>query len=499
MNNKYNYFFKKKDMIYYQYAYFCYKIIYVSSFIERVINVEKIAVKEIVEAVKGTLLAGNPETMIEYICIDSREAHDGGLFVPIIGEKVDAHKFIAQVFDQGAAGVFMSHGDIIDSERVHILVKDTVKALGDLAAYYRKKFDMPIVGITGSVGKTSTKEMISAALETGHTIMKTAGNQNSQIGVPLTLFRMEKNHELAVVEMGISEFGEMDNLVRFANPDVAVVTNIGEAHIAQFGKMENTMKEKLKIAANFTEKNCLFLNGDDELLRSAVKDMTCPVILYGLNEACDYRAENLHIQDGKNCFTMIYPEGREDIVIRQLGIHNVQNALVAMAVANHFGIKPEISKKGLENYEGVAMRQQMNHLERGIKVIDDTYNASPASVKSGMDVLKQLDNPGRKIAVLADILELGEASEKIHYDLGIDVAKFGIQMVVTVGEEMKVLARAIIDSGNGISVCSFDNNTDASEWLIKNIQDGDAVLVKGSRGMHEEEVVKALRDAFMKR
>ena len=458
---------------------------------------EILTIKEITEAVNGTLLAGNPDTAIEYICIDSREAHEGGLFVPIIGEKVDAHNFIAKLFEYGADAVFMAHGDVINPEKAHILVDNTVKALGDLGAYYRKKFAIPLVGITGSVGKTSTKEMISAALETGFKTMKTAGNQNSQIGVPLTLFRMEKGHEMAVVEMGISEYNEMDNLVRFANPDVAVVTNIGEAHIAQFGKMENTMKEKLKIAKNFTEKNRIFLNGDDPLLCEAAKTMQCPVTLYGTGLNCDYRAENVHIKDGKNCFTLVYPEGREEVVIQQLGLHNVLNALVAMAVAKHFGLEPAVSKKGLEDYAGVAMRQQINHLSRGIKVIDDTYNASPASVKSGLDVLTQLDNPGRKMAVLGDILELGENSEKIHYDLGTAVSKTAVQVVVTVGKEMKSLAKAIVDSGEGVAVCSFDNNADASAWLIENVSDGDAILVKGSRGMHEEEVVKALREAFV--
>lgn len=457
---------------------------------------EALTAGEIAKAVGGTLLAGNPETMIENICIDSRDAHEGSLFVPIIGEKVDAHKFIAQVLDNGAAGVFMSHGDVIDSSKVHILVENTVKAMGKLATYYRKKFDMPIVGITGSVGKTSTKEMISAALETGFKTMKTAGNQNSQIGVPLTLFRMEQGQEMAVVEMGISDYGEMENLARFVEPDVAVVTNIGEAHIAQFGKTENTMKEKLKIAMYFTEKNRIFLNGDDPLLRQAGKNMNCPVTLFGTDASCDYRAENIRIEDGKNCFTLVYPEGKEEVVIQQLGLHNVLNALVAMAVAKHFGIEPAVSKKGLANYEGVPMRQQINHLDRGIKVIDDTYNASPASVKSGIDVLLQLDNPGRKIAVLADILELGDLSWQCHYDLGTVVSEAAIQMVVTVGQEMKALAKAIIDSGKGIAVCSFDNNEEASGWLIQNVGDGDAILVKGSRGMHEEEVVKALRERF---
>lgn len=459
---------------------------------------EALTAGEIVKAVEGTLLAGNPETVIENICIDSREAHGGSLFVPIIGEKVDAHKFIAQVFDQGAAGVFMSHGDVVNPEKVHIFVEDTVKALGALGAYYRKKFQMPIVGITGSVGKTSTKEMISAALETKFNTMKTAGNQNSQIGVPLTLFRMEKEQQMAVVEMGISDYGEMENLARFVKPDVAVVTNIGEAHIAQFGRMENTMSEKLKIAMYFNEQNRIFLNGDDPLLRSAAASMKCPVTLFGTDPACDYRAENIRVEDGKNCFTLVYAGGREVVVIRQLGFHNVLNALVAVAVAEHFGIEPSESKKGLERYEGLAMRQQINHLDRGIKVIDDTYNASPASVKSGIDVLMQLDNPGRKIAVLADILELGDMSWQRHYDLGMEVSKFPLHMVVTVGQEMKALAKAMIDSGKGIAVCSFDTNAEAGEWLIHNLNDGDAVLVKGSRGMHEEEVVKALRESFSK-
>ena len=459
-------------------------------------EVEAMTAAEIVKAVDGTLLAGDPETVIENICIDSREAGDGSLFVPIIGEKVDAHKFIAQVLDNGAAGVFMSHGDVVDSRKVHIRVKDTVKALGDLAAHYRQKFQMPIVGITGSVGKTSTKEMISAALETGFHIMKTAGNQNSQIGVPLTLFRMEKGQELAVVEMGISEFGEMENLVRFVQPDVAVVTNIGEAHIARFGKKENTLKEKLKIAMNFTEKQRIFLNGDDPLLRRAAGKMKCPVTLFGTSEGCDYRAENIHIQDGKNCFTLVYPEGQEDVVIQQLGLHNVQNALVAIAVAGYFGIEPSTAQKGLTDYAGIPMRQQINHLAHGIKVIDDTYNASPASVKSGVDVLMQLDNPGRKIAVLGDILELGDVSWQCHYDTGTEIAEKNLQIIVTVGQEMKALAKAVIDSGAGIAVCSFDANKEAIQWLLENVSEGDAILVKGSRGMHEEEVVKALRERY---
>ena len=172
---------------------------------------------------------------------------------------------------------------------------------------------------------------------------------------------------------------------------------------------------------------------------------------------------------------------------------------MAIAVAKYFGIEPSVSREGLRNYEGIPMRQRINHLDRGIKVIDDSYNASPASVKSGVDVLMQLDNPGRKIAVLGDILELGDISWQCHYDTGTAIAGEQLQMVITVGQEMKALAKAIIDSGAGIAVCSFDTNKEAIDWLLENVSDGDAILVKGSRGMHEEEVVKALRDKFMRK
>lgn len=454
--------------------------------------------RTICEAVSGELLAGDPESIITDICIDSRQAGSGSLFAPIIGEKVDAHKFIAQVLAGDAAGTLMSHGDVTCPEKVHIKVPDTVKALGDLAAWYRRQFSMPVIGITGSVGKTSTKEMIAAALQVKYSILKTAGNQNSQIGVPLTLFRMEPSQKMAVIEMGISEYGEMENLVRFVRPDMAVVTNIGDAHIAQFGVRENTAREKLKIAMGFGGGQRLFLNGDDPLLRAAAPRQRekCRVILYGTGADCDYRAENIHIRDGKNCFTLVCPEGKEEIVIRQLGIHNVYNALVAIAVAAASGISPKEAKAGLASYEGIAMRQQINHLRDGIKVIDDTYNASPASVKSGVDVLMQLDNTGRKIAVLGDILELGELSGQRHHELGRDIADSGIDAVVTVGRETRSLAAGVKEKNDRVHVVSFMSNEEASAYLTGYIRPGDAVLVKGSRGMREEEVVAALRQAF---
>lgn len=459
-------------------------------------------VREIVEATGGKLLCGDPETVVTHVAIDSRQAGEGSLFVPIIGERVDAHKFIGQVFEQGAAATFTSHGEVVDETKPHILVENTEKALGAMSVYYKKQFDIPVVGITGSVGKTSTKEMIAAALGTRFEVLKTAGNQNSNIGVPLTLFRIEPQHEMAVIEMGISDFDEMSELADFVHPDVAVVTNIGVAHLGQFKKMENTMGEKLMIAKHFTEDNVLFLNGDNEMLKKA---FDCPEVkipkpaqlhYFGTDVNYDYHAENICIRDGKQCFTYVHGACSVEVAMLQLGIHNVYNAVVALAIAEHYGIDPETAKVGVEQYAGIAMRQQVNHLKDGIKVIDDTYNASPDSMISGTSVLMSLDNTGRKIACLADVLELGETSWQVHYDTGIAVAKQGIDVLVTVGEMAKAIAEGGKAENPALVTQSFEDNAAAIAYLKEALLPGDALLCKGSRGMHQEEIVEAIK-AFL--
>lgn len=475
---------------------------------------ENLTVREIALAVCGRLLCGDPETVISYISIDSRDIQENTLFTPIIGERVDAHQFIGQVFEKGAAAVFTSHGEIIDENKPHILVENTEKALGDLAVYYKSKFPVPVIGITGSVGKTSTKEMIAAALSVKYNVLKTAGNQNSNIGVPLTIFRLGPEHEMAVVEMGISDFGEMDELVRFARPETAVVTNIGVAHIGILKTQENIRSEKLKIAQNFKKGQKLYLNGNDPMLREIavharandVRDsrtqaadgicVPADTVLFGTTNDCEYYAENIHIKDGMQCFTFVCSQGKTQAAIRQLGMHNVNNAVVAMAIAMAYGIAPEAAAEGLRAYEGVAMRQQINHLKGGIKVIDDTYNASPDSIKSGIQVLMLLDNPGRKIASLGDVLELGALSYQCHYDTGCFIAQTDIDEIVTVGEEMKALTKAVNEHRPSVITHNFANNEEAADYLKKIVKPGDAVLCKGSRGMHQEEIVAALKEKF---
>lgn len=458
---------------------------------------ENLTIREITEAVHGQLLCGDPETIISHISIDSRDIQENTLFTPIVGARVNAHRFMQQVFEGGAKASFTSEGVIVDETKPHILVDNTEEALGDLAVYYRSKFPVPVIGITGSVGKTSTKEMIAAALGAKFNVLKTAGNQNSNIGVPLTLFRLGPEHEIAVVEMGISDFGEMDALVRFAGPKTAVVTNIGVAHIAILKTQENIMNEKLKIASGFGPGQALYLNGNDPMLKAAAGRYPDNARMFGHGEdGFAYYAKNMHIEDGKQHFTFVWPEGETEVVIRQIGMHNVNNAVVAMAIALQYGIDAKLAATGLEAYEGVAMRQQINHLRDGIKVIDDTYNASPDSIKSGINVLGLLDNPGKKIAVLADVLELGDMSYDCHYDTGCYVAKSAVSEVVTVGEEMKALVKAVNAHNPLVTTHNFSNNGDAAAYLKTIIEPGDALLVKGSRGMHQEEIVEALKKWF---
>lgn len=469
---------------------------------------EPIKVREIVEAVGGRLLCGDGEVIVNNVCIDSREVHEGSLFVPIIGERVDAHKFVAQVFANGAAATFTSSGEITDASKPHILVENTEKALGALSVHYKKRYQIPVIGITGSVGKTSTKEMIAAALATKYNVLKTAGNQNSNIGVPLTLFRIEPEHEIAVIEMGISDFDEMAELADFVHPDTAVVTNIGVAHLAQFKTRENIMGEKLMIARHFHKDNVLYLNGDNDMLARAFAQsddgfkvacdavkINCPkqIHYFGTDAAMDFHAENIHISDGRQCFTFVGGGHRTEVAMLQLGLHTVYNAVVALAIAMQYGIKPEEAKAGVENYEGIAMRQQVNHMRDGIKIIDDTYNASPDSIKSCIDVLESMDNAGRKIASLGDVLELGETSWQCHYDTGVHIAGHNVDEVVTVGEMMKALVKGINDTNPAIITHAFDTNEDAAAYIKTILRAGDALICKGSRGMHQEEVVEAVK------
>lgn len=477
---------------------------------------EKIYVSEILKATGGELLAGNTDIYIVDATTNSREVKENNLFIPIIGERVDGHKFLVQALNDGASVSFTSIHDKndailseISSDKALIKVDDTLKALQALAAYSRSKYNIPLVGITGSVGKTTTKEMVAAALSAKFNTLKTQGNLNSQIGLSLMMLRFDNAHEAAVIEMGVSENNEMSRLCNIAKPKYAVMTNIGMSHISQFKKRENTRREKLNIINHFDENSVLFVNADDELLMEIAKakkgEMSilideqtkvaldrCKVVTFGTSVECDYYATNIENDEQSSAFTMVNSDKKIKVELNVPGMHNIINALAALAVSDELGINLDEASKELTKYHPIAMRGTIiNNGKFGI--IDDTYNASPDSIKSGINVLTGMKNATKTFAVLADVLELGEASYDCHYEVGVYVANSSVDELVTVGNEAKAIAKAVKDSNSTKVVHSFDNNNQAIEYLKKNVPNGAMLLVKGSRGMHMDEVVEALK------
>lgn len=477
--------------------------------------------QELADAVGGTLLSGNGDVAISAVSTNSKEIEKGALFVPIIGERVDAHRFINMALEAGATTTFTARDcEQYLSGKAYIKVEDTLEALQKAATWYRRQFHAKLIGITGSVGKTTTKEMIAAAVETKYKTLKTKGNMNSQVGLPLMMFQLDDSVEVAVIEMGMSEVGEMSRLAAIAKPDMVVMTNIGVSHIGQLGSRENIRKEKMNIIDEFTGGNYVFVNGDDPLLHelkqyvadakhgclpnetlfdhaTMEKFSLAMVQEFGSSQHCEYHAGQ-HVTIGDSLRFQFTAKGTsEEIELGVLGAHNVNNATVALAIAMNLGIEPAVAKKGLAAYRPISMRGQ-TYQSSGMKIIDDTYNASPDSMKSAVSVLLETAGIQRRIAVFADVLELGEVSRKCHYDVGTYIAKthnHGIQldMVLTVGTEAKAICDGITDSGASIVTKSFEQNQQVIDFLKEHAKAGDGILVKGSRGMHMEEVVAALK------
>lgn len=482
-----------------------------------------VTIEQLTTAVDGELLVKNNKR-IKNVIIDSREQTEDALFVPVIGEKTDGHNYVSGAVKNGAVALFMQKNSpwreeirklAMETDTAVIAVEDTVAALQQFAAWYRGQFPVPVIGITGSVGKTTTKEMISAALETEKKVLKTIGNKNSQIGLPLMMFYLDASYDIAVIEMGMSEVGEMRKLAQVAQPECAVMTNIGVAHIAQLGSKENIRKEKLNIVNQFGNSSVLFVNGNDILLNETATQITqkavtmdcdketLPVlqkiraITYGIGAEFDVSASELTTSEKGIRFLVTFMQhGKKQSLPVQLnvfGTHNVMNALAAIAVAMQYGIAPEAAIRGLAGYEPIAMRGQIKK-EHGITWIDDTYNASPDSMKSGAQVLLSLKGK-RHIAVLADVLELGEASEALHREVGAYLATLEehrnkTDILLTIGTQAAYLAEEAEKNGMQ-EVYRVASNEEAVHLLKNLLCPEDVVLVKGSRGMHTEEIIKA--------
>lgn len=452
-----------------------------------------LTIKDILRATDGTLVSKSANTAgMEFngITTDSRKIGEGVLFIPLVGEKADGHDFIISAIEHGASASLTEKPVRKTDGATIIKVNDTRKALGDIARYYKKKYHIPSVAITGSVGKTTTKDLVYAVLAEHYKTHKTPNNFNNDIGLPLTVFGIEAEHEMAVLEMGMNHFGEIEYLADIAMPDAAIITNIGMSHIENLGSREGILKAKLEIAKKFTDKNTLYINGDDEYLKT-VSGLNCKIVKFGMNEDNDVRAKDV-VSKGLlgTEFTVVCSAGEFKAEVTQPGVHNVYNALAAVCAGMHFGVSVDECIAGLKNCEYTSQRLEViNH--KGMEIINDCYNSSPDSVRAALRV-QELSLKSRRVAILGDILEMGEYAAKAHYELGEFVARSGADVLITAGENAKKLAEGASAAGMK-NVIVFNNTDEVAAEIPKLVGEGDCILIKASHGMKFSAITEAVK------
>ena len=428
------------------------------------------------------------EAEVSLVTTDSREVCPGCIFVAFPGEKFDGHDFAAKALEEGALCVVVNHPvEGVPAEKA-VLCPDSYHAMMVLGANYRSQFHPKVVGVTGSVGKTTTKQMCYAAIEGFGNTIKTEGNQNNELGLPRTMFRIGRDTEYAVVEMGMSHRGEIERLSRCARPDVGIITCIGVSHIGNLGSQENICKAKLEICAGLPEGAPLVLNGDDPFLRKAkLPEHVRPVWFSLGDESADVCALSIQQEaDGMSFVLEDHEEGTFLVKIPAMGRHNVANALAAYCAATRLGLDARKVVRGIGNFEQTGMRQKVVH-SKGIDVIEDCYNANPDSMKAALAMFKEYPCK-RRFALLGDMLELGDLSREAHEEVGRQAAESSIDYLVTYGEQAK--RTAVVAAAKGLTTLHANTYREAADALLKLMQPGDALLVKASRGMALEKVLE---------
>lgn len=444
----------------------------------------------------ASALGADPENYtaaeITGVTLDSREAGEGSLFIAVKGDRFDAHDFVPDVLARGAAAVCERKIDGASPDRV-IYVPDTRRALLRLAKYYRAKFDIPVVGLTGSVGKTTTKEMVAAVLSQKYKTLATQGNFNNEIGLPKMCFKLDSSYEAAVFEMGMSGFGEISRLTDTARPTIGIITNIGVSHIEMLGSREGILKAKMEILEGMPDSAPLIINGDNDLLPKGVEGIPNPVVVCGITcKEADCRAENIRQLQDSMSFVINYRGSRYDVNLPAVGMHNVYNACIAFACGMLLNVTPEQAVRGLSEYVPTGMRQKIVR-KNGITVIEDCYNASPDSIKASLRVLRDLDC-SRRIAVLGDMKELGSYSRAAHLECGAEAAANGTDVLLAYGPE----AAAYVEGAEGKipTALHFDDKRDLVMKLCSMLREGDAVLFKASRAMKLEEAIESVYEVI---
>lgn len=437
----------------------------------------------------------------KHICVtsitsDSRKAEPGCLFVPILGARVDGHRFISQVIEAGALGT-LSERELAGAEFPYVQVESSLQAVKDIAGYYLEQLKIPVVGITGSVGKTSTKEMIAAVPEQKFRVLKTQGNFNNELGLPLTIFRLRDEDEIAVLEMGISDFGEMHRLASIAKPNTCVITNIGTCHLENLGDRDGVLRAKTEVFDHLKENAAVILNGDDDKLRTVEEVQGRSPMFFGLNPELSVYADSIEPKGLKGISCRIHtPAGEFSVTVPIPGQHMVYNALAGTAVGLTYGMKLEEIKKGIESLQPVSGRFHIIETDN-YTIVDDCYNANPMSMKASLGILK--DALGRKVAVLGDMGELGKDEAALHGEVGSYAGNCGIDLLVCVGKLSEHMAqaakKAARETDQKLKVVYFETRQELLEGVRELVQEGDTVLVKASHFMEFGTVVEALRQA----
>ena len=459
---------------------------------------EPITLRQLLEAVGGTLLGpfDDLDTVITAVDTDSRKMHPGSLFIPLEGERFDGHSFISTALETGAVGCITAkvREDYDRDDKFYVKVRSTQKALRDLAQWYKRQFDIPFVAITGSVGKTTTKDMVAAVLGEKYRVLKTDGNFNNNIGLPLTLLRLEKQHEICVLEMGMNHAGEIEYLSDIVEPDVALITNVGDSHIENLGSREGIFNAKCEIFSHMKEGGFAILNGDDEWLTQLRGNLSFDTKFVGGGEGLDYTASRLESDGETNLSCLVTtPKCEFTATIPALGDHMIYPALMAAAVGERFDMTAEEISRGIQNFLPTKMRMNVLRLPGDVVVLNDAYNANPQSMRAAAAVLSAARDR-RKVAVVGDMLELGDGAAMFHRAVGECFGELSIDCLIAVGELARHLASGAEESGVK-EVYYFAEQSHALPTVCRELQPGTTILVKASRAMQFERFVEALASA----
>jgi len=460
---------------------------------------EKMKIRKIKEALSAELLSCDSEREVENIAIDSREVKAGDLFIALKGDNDDGHNYLEDAAANGASAVIVEEipSGFEGTEMAVLKVEDTTEALQQLAAYYRQKqTKLKVVAVTGSAGKTTTKDMTAAVLAQKYNTLKTKGNYNNHIGLPLTLLSLSGEEDYAVLEMGMSGFGEIDLLAEIASPDIGIVTNVGPAHLKQLGSLENIAKAKKELIDALDKSDTAFLNYDNQYTRKMADSFEGRVIYYGFERGADLRiiCHNFNKKDFRQEFEVKYLGKEYKFYIKKPGKHNLYNALAAVGVGFENELDAEEIQKGLLEADFTSLRMEILELAENITLINDCYNANPLSVKAAADVLSEFEAE-RRIAVLSSMLELGPKSNSAHRNIGRYIYQKNIDLLLTVGNEAELIAQGAAEAGMPPeAIFSFDSNEQTAEFLAENLKERDVVLIKGSRANKMEEIADKLMD-----